>query len=71
MMGSMKTTIDIPDAMLAEAMRYTKAASKREAVLAALDEFNRRRRQAKLVEHFGTFKDFMTPHELQRMREMD
>jgi Arc/MetJ family transcription regulator len=67
----MKTTIDIPDNMLAEAMKYSKAATKREAVLAALEEFNRRRRQAKLVEHFGTFKDFMTPQELKRMRSMD
>ena len=57
--------------MLAEVVRHTKAATKRQAVLEALDDFNRRRRQAKLVEHFGTFKDFMTPQELKRMRNMD
>jgi Arc/MetJ family transcription regulator len=67
----MKTTIDIPEAMLKEAMRNSKAETKRDAVLAALDEYNRRRRQAKLIRHLGTFKDFMTPEELQRMRGMD
>ena len=67
----MKTTIDIPDKMLEEAMRSMKAGSKREAVLAALDEFNRRRRMARLIRHLGTFKDFMTPEELKRMREME
>jgi Arc/MetJ family transcription regulator len=67
----MKTTIDIPEAMLKEAMRNSKAETKRDAVLAALDEYNRRRRQARLIRHLGTFKDFMTLEELQRMREMD
>lgn len=67
----MKTTIDIPDEVLSEAMRHTKAASKRDAVVAAIEDFNRRHRMAKLVRHLGTFKEFMTPAELERMREMD
>jgi Arc/MetJ family transcription regulator len=69
--GIMKTTIDIPDKMLSEAMRNSRAQTKRDAVLAALDEYNRRRRMAKLVRHLGTFKNFMTQQELRQMREMD
>jgi Arc/MetJ family transcription regulator len=34
----MKTTIDIPDAALADAMRYTGAKTKREAVVKALGD---------------------------------
>lgn len=55
--GSMKTTIDIPDHELKEAMRFTKAKTKREAVVKALEEFNRRRRMAELVKYSGTFSD--------------
>jgi Arc/MetJ family transcription regulator len=67
----MKTTIDIPDDMLKEAIKHSKAATKREAVVTALEEYNRRKRMARLVQHLGTFKDFMTLEELMKMREMD
>lgn len=50
----MKTTIDIPESELAEAMRFLNAKSKREAVVTALREFNRRRRMARLVRFSGT-----------------
>lgn len=40
----MKTTIDIPSATLEDAIRFTGAKTKREAVLRALEEFNRRQR---------------------------
>jgi predicted nucleic acid-binding protein len=40
-LDSIKTTIDIPDAALADAMRFTGAKTKREAVVKALEEFNR------------------------------
>lgn len=50
----LKTTIDIPDSELEEAMRSLGAKSKREAVVTALREFNRRRRMARLVEYSGT-----------------
>jgi hypothetical protein len=53
----MKTTIDIPEKTLREAMRFTKAKTKREAVLKALDEFNRRQRMAELVKYSGSCKD--------------
>jgi len=65
----MKTTIDIPDQELQEAMRYLGAKTKREAVVAALSDFNRRNRMAALASTLGTFKEFITPAELRRQRE--
>ena len=69
--GCMKTTVDIPIGELEEAMRHTGAATKREAVVTALVDFNRRHRLARLVEHLGTFEHFLTGEELQRRRESD
>jgi Arc/MetJ family transcription regulator len=65
----MKTTVDIPESALREAMRHTGAKTKREAVLTALSEFNRRRRLQRLAASFGTLDEFMTREELGRMRE--
>lgn len=60
----MKTTIDIPDAALADAMRYTGAKTKREAVVKALEEFNRQQRVKDLVANFGTL-DFASNDEIE------
>lgn len=51
----MKTTIDIPEKALADALRYTGAKTKREAVVKALEEFNRQQRVRDLVASFGTW----------------
>jgi hypothetical protein len=59
----MKTTIDIPDRELRDAMRFTKAKTKREAVVTVLEEFNRRRRMAELVKYAGTFGDSFPTNE--------
>lgn len=67
----MKTTIDIPKSQLDEVIESTGAKTKREAVLIAIEEFNRRRRLEKLVSAFGTFENFMTQEDLQRMRSED
>jgi Arc/MetJ family transcription regulator len=64
-----KTTLDIPEDELREAIRHTGAKTKREAVVIALSEFNRRRRLQKLAEKFGTLDGFMTQEDLRRMRE--
>jgi len=64
----MKTTVDIPEKELEEALRHTGAKTKREAVVIALSELNRRRRLQKLVERFGTLDDFMSQEDLRRMR---
>jgi Arc/MetJ family transcription regulator len=65
----MKTTIDIPESELQEAIRHTGAKTKREAVLSALRDFNRRQRLAALTGILGTFEDFMTPDDLREMRQ--
>lgn len=67
----MKTTVDIPEHELMEAMRHTGAKTKREAVTIAIAELNRRRRLKKLIESFGTLDDFMSQEDLRRMREQD
>ena len=64
----MKTTVDIPEAELEEAMRNTGATTKRQAVLVALTDFNRRCRLRKLAERFGTFDHFVSHEELTRLR---
>ena len=64
----MKTTIDIPDDELLDAMRFTRAKTKREAVVTAIADFNRRRRMAELVKYAGTCPDLMTVDELHAQR---
>jgi Arc/MetJ family transcription regulator len=68
---SMKTTVDLPENELAEAMRHTKARTKTEAVSLAVADFNRRQRLAKLADKLGTFKEMMTRADLRKMRETD
>lgn len=65
----MKTTIEIPDKELKQVMKFTGARTKREAVVAAVADFNRRKRLEKLAGMLGTFEDFMTLDELKKMRE--
>ncbi len=68
----MKTTIDIPEGLLEEAMKYTGAKTKREAVVTAVERFNRLKRLEKLNARVrGQFKDFMTQADLKAMREAD
>jgi Arc/MetJ family transcription regulator len=49
----MKTTIDIPTGTLAEVMRITKAKTKRDGVVRALDAFTRAQRVREMVDTFG------------------
>ena len=69
----MKTTIDIPESELSDAIRFTGAKTKREAVVTAIAEFNRRRRMAELADYAGTCPDLLTADELreQRRRRME
>jgi hypothetical protein len=64
----MKTTVDIPDGDLADAMRFTRAKTKREAIVTAIQDYNLRRRMAELVKHAGTCADLIGADELQRQR---
>jgi hypothetical protein len=64
----MKTTVDIPEDELRDAMRFTKARTKREAVVKVLVDFNRRRRMAELIKYSGTFSDaFPTNEEIEQV----
>jgi len=65
----MKTTIDIPEDQLREVMQHTGATTKKEAVRAAVADFNRRCRMAALARHLGTCPQLMTASELEKMRE--
>ncbi len=67
----MKTTVDIPEAVLKEAMRHTRAATKREAVVKAMQEFNRRERLTRLADELGKSDTFMSLEELMELREQD
>lgn len=64
----MKTTVDIPREALEEAMRLTGAKTKREAVVIAIQEFNRRRKLARLAGELGSFDGFLSRDELARLR---
>ncbi|TAK53171.1 MAG: DUF2191 domain-containing protein [Gammaproteobacteria bacterium] len=66
--GSMKTTVDIPERELRDVMRFTRAATKREAIVTAIADFNRRRRMAALVRHAGTCGSLISAEELQSQR---
>lgn len=65
----MKTTIDIPDDELEEVIRHTRAHTKRDAIVTAISDFNRRKRLEKLAEQLGTFDDVVPLEELLRLRE--
>jgi Arc/MetJ family transcription regulator len=67
----MKTTVDIPEKELADAMRFTRAKTKREAILTAIAEFNRRRRMGELVKHSGSSTSMITAAELQKLRRKE
>jgi Arc/MetJ family transcription regulator len=65
----MKITVDIPEDLLEDAMRLTGAKTKREAVVTAIADYNRRQRIALLRRHLGTCKNFLTADDLRRLRE--
>jgi Arc/MetJ family transcription regulator len=70
--GIMKTTLDIPEKTLAEAMKFTGAKTKREAVVTAVEHFNRLKRLEKLNQRVrGRFQNFMTRDELLARRAVD
>jgi hypothetical protein len=64
----MKTTVDIPDQELEDAMKFTGAKTKREAIVTAITEFNRRRRMAQLVKYSASSKTLITADALQKQR---
>ncbi len=64
----MKTTIDIPEATLKNALRLTGAKTKREAVVKAMDDFIRRKRMSEAVNLLGQSDTFRSHEELIKAR---
>jgi hypothetical protein len=67
----MKTTVDIPEDELKDAIRFSQARTKREAIVRAIMEFNSRHRMAELVKRAGSCPELMTVEDLQRLRHRD
>jgi Arc/MetJ family transcription regulator len=65
----MKTTIDIPDDLMKDAMRITNATTKRDAVVGAMEALVRQDRKREVLAMLGTFENMMTLDELMEMRE--
>ncbi len=61
----MKTTVDIPDKELADAMRFSHAKTKREAIVTAITDFNHRKRLAALTKNLGTFDSILNNGEIE------
>jgi hypothetical protein len=67
----MKPTIDIPENDLSDAMRLTGAKTKRNAIVTAVQDFNRRKKMAELMKYFGTFESMMTNEEVKAFNDLD
>ncbi|GAB4108256.1 MAG: hypothetical protein Kow001_04510 [Acidobacteriota bacterium] len=52
-------------------MRHSGATTKKAAVRVAIEEYNRRKRMARLADFLGRYENFMSAEELQRMRESE
>ncbi len=63
----MKTSIDIPDRELADLLRFTGAKTKREAIVSAVADFNRRRRMSDLLKYSGSFQSLQTNEEIEAL----
>ncbi len=64
----MKTTIDIPQNELREAMKYIHSKTIKETVVYALTDFNRRQRLIRLANKLGTFSNLITTEDLKKAR---
>jgi len=51
----MKTTVEIPDETFGILLKLTRAKTKRDAILAAIEDYNRRHQVRSLVATFGTW----------------
>ena len=64
----MKTTVVIDDDLMSEAMKASKARTKREAIELGLRELVRKRNIEALKDELGTFDLDLSPEELERRR---
>ena len=67
----MKTTLDIPEKMLKEAMRLSGAKTRQTVVLNALDDYTRRLRMKSLARRLGNSDSFMSHRELMALRSQE
>ena len=67
----MKTTVDIPDGEFRELLKFTKAKTKREAIVTAIGDYNKRRRMAALVRHSGAFQSLMSNEDIEALERRD
>ena len=67
----MRTTVDLPDGLLDEAQRRCDFPTKREAVVAALEEMINKARREEFVRRLGTFDYDFTLEDLKKMRASD
>lgn len=65
----MKTSLEIPDEEMRDLVKFTRAKTKREAIVTAIVDFNRRRRMAALVKHSGAFRSLPTNEDLEAVEE--
>jgi len=63
----MKTSVDIPDEELSDLVKFTKAKTKKEAIVTAIADFNQRRRMAALIRHSGRFRSLITNEALEAL----
>lgn len=64
----MKTTIDIPVEIMEEVKNYSKASSKKEAVLVAMRDYIERRKMTELASRLGKLEGIISHKELRKMR---
>jgi hypothetical protein len=67
----MKTTIDIPEGELKDAIKYAGVKTKRDAIVRAVVEYNRRQRMAELVKYSGVSDTLMSNPEIEALDEQD
>lgn len=67
----MKTSLDIPDEELKDVLHFSKAKTKRDAIVTAVKEYNRRHRMAELIKYSGTFEGMMTNEEIEALEEAE
>jgi len=66
---TMKTTLDIDDAMLKKVMEASKSRTKKGAIVTALKEYLRLRKRQELKDLIGNYPDFdLTLDDLRKMR---
>lgn len=65
----MRTTLDINDSLLRDVMKVSKAKTKKDAVVIALEEYLKSRRRQALRDMIGNYDDFaLTLEDLEKMR---